>query len=335
LREFQDNEKTIPTILTTSQKLSTGVDARNIRNIILLRAVENIIEFKQIIGRGTRLFDGKFFFTIYDFVGATKKFRDPEWDGEPEDPELCDICNKYPCECEKQPPKECPRCGKIPCVCLVDPPQVCEKCGEYPCVCKKMVKIKLKDGRELEIQHTVESTFWGPDGEQLSVEEFLNLLYGRLPEFFSTEEELRKLWSVPSTRNALLTELEENGINNEDLKALQTIINAENSDLFDVLEFIAFHKKPISRETRVKVAEAKMYYGLNDEQIEFVEFVISKYLETGVDELSQDKLSTLLELKYKAIGNAHTKLGETKSIINLFIDFQKHLYDNTITSKVV
>src|SRR5690554_5807902 len=87
LREFQDNEKTIPTILTTSQKLSTGVDARNIRNIVLLRPVNSMIEFKQIVGRGTRLFDGKEFFTIYDFVDAYKHFSDPEWDGEPLEPE--------------------------------------------------------------------------------------------------------------------------------------------------------------------------------------------------------------------------------------------------------
>ena len=86
LREFQDNEKTIPTILTTSQKLSTGVDARNIRNIVLLRPVNNIVEFKQIVGRGTRLFDGKNFFTIYDFVNASEHFKDPEWDGEPIEP---------------------------------------------------------------------------------------------------------------------------------------------------------------------------------------------------------------------------------------------------------
>jgi type I restriction enzyme R subunit len=83
LREFQDNEKTIPTILTTSQKLSTGVDARNIRNIVLMRPVNSMIEFKQIVGRGTRLFDGKDFFTIYDFVDAYHHFSDPEWDGEP------------------------------------------------------------------------------------------------------------------------------------------------------------------------------------------------------------------------------------------------------------
>jgi type I restriction enzyme R subunit len=105
LREFQDNEKTIPTILTTSQKLSTGVDARNIRNIILMRPVNQIIEFKQIVGRGTRLFDGKEFFTIYDFVDAYQRFSDPEWDGEPQPEEPCAVCGEIPCICEKEPPK--------------------------------------------------------------------------------------------------------------------------------------------------------------------------------------------------------------------------------------
>ena len=87
LRTFQDNEKTIPTILTTSQKLSTGVDARNVRNIVLMRPINSMIEFKQIIGRGTRLFEGKDYFTIYDFVKAYEHFNDPEWDGEPVEPE--------------------------------------------------------------------------------------------------------------------------------------------------------------------------------------------------------------------------------------------------------
>ena len=81
MRDFQDNEKTIPTILTISQKLSTGVDARNIRNIVLMRPINSMIEFKQIIGRGTRLYDGKDYFTIYDFVKAHHHFSDPEWDG--------------------------------------------------------------------------------------------------------------------------------------------------------------------------------------------------------------------------------------------------------------
>ncbi|HZL05609.1 MAG TPA: DEAD/DEAH box helicase family protein, partial [Coriobacteriia bacterium] len=126
LRAFQDNEKTIPTILTTSQKLSTGVDARNIRNIVLMRPIGSMIEFKQIIGRGTRLYDGKDYFTIYDFVEAHHHFSDPEWDGEPLEPEPCEMCGKHPCECIKE---VCPECGEKPCVCP------CPDCGEHPCVC--------------------------------------------------------------------------------------------------------------------------------------------------------------------------------------------------------
>jgi type I restriction enzyme R subunit len=86
LSNFQDNEKNVPTILTTSQKLSTGVNARNVRNIVLMRPINSMIEFKQIIGRGTRLFEGKDYFTIYDFVKAYAHFNDPEWDGEPQEP---------------------------------------------------------------------------------------------------------------------------------------------------------------------------------------------------------------------------------------------------------
>src|SRR5690606_2789522 len=87
LRQFQDNDRTLPTILTTSQKPSSGVHPRNVRLIVLMRPVNSIIEFKQIIGRGTRLYDGKDYFTIHDFEGAYQHFLDPEWDGEPVDPE--------------------------------------------------------------------------------------------------------------------------------------------------------------------------------------------------------------------------------------------------------
>src|SRR5216110_775296 len=114
LREFQDNERTIPTILTTSQKLSTGVDARNIRNIILMRPINSMIEFKQIVGRGTRLFEGKEYFTIYDFVDAYHHFADPEWDGDPIS-EVCDKCGQELCVCTKGSTKPCVVCGKKPC----------------------------------------------------------------------------------------------------------------------------------------------------------------------------------------------------------------------------
>ena len=199
LREFQDNEKSIPTILTTSQKLSTGVDARNIRNIVLMRPVNNIIEFKQIIGRGTRLFDGKDYFTIYDYVKAHLNFLDPEWDGEPLEPDPCPKCGERPCVCVVKPPEPCPVCGKNPCEC---PPEPCPKCGQRPCICqrKKKAKVKLADGKARNIQHMMATTFWHPDGTPMSAQQFMEALYGKLPDFFQDEAQLRELWSVPGTR---------------------------------------------------------------------------------------------------------------------------------------
>lgn len=326
LRDFQDNEKTIPTILTTSQKLSTGVDARNIRNIILMRPINSMIEFKQIIGRGTRLFDGKEYFTIYDFVDAYHHFADPEWDGEPI-VEVCAKCGENPCVCEKPPRGPCPRCGQRPCACIVEPPPVCPKCGKSPCECPKKVKIKLRDGKEREIQHMIATSFWSADGKPISVEEFLQSMYGKLPDFFKSEEELRKLWSSPITRKALLEKLADAGYGLDELVTLQKLINAEKSDLFDVIEFVSFALKPITREKRVALAQFKIFAGLDSKQKEFIDFVLSKYIETGVEELDQEKLPDLLTLKYQALNDAEEILGGVDNIRTTFIDFQKYLYE--------
>ena len=309
LREFQDNEKTIPTILTTSQKLSTGVDARNIRNIVLLRPVNSMIEFKQIVGRGTRLFDGKEFFTIYDFVDAYKHFSDPEWDGEPLEPE--------PREPKPYPPAE-PK----------EPPTASEP--DEPRPKKKRVKVKLRDGKERTIQHTVQTSFWSADGKPVSAEEFLNNLFGELPKLFKDEEELRKLWSNPITRRTLLERLEEVGFPKSDLVTLQKLVNMENSDLYDVLEYV-FNGDYIAmtRESRAKAAEATIFALINEKQKEFISFVLSKYIETGVDELDQEKLPILLQNKYQTLQDAKSVLGQIPDIRKLFIEFQEHLYKQT------
>jgi type I restriction enzyme R subunit len=331
LREFQDNEKSIPTILTTSQKLSTGVDARNIRNIILMRPVNSIIEFKQIVGRGTRLFDGKEFFTIYDFVNAYHHFAEPEWDGEPVEEDPCPRCGQLPCVCEKQPPKPCRVCGQLPCVCLKEPPPPCYKCGQRPCICKKKVKVKLRNGKELEIQHMVSTSFWSADGKPISAEEFLNNLFGELPNLFKNEEELRKLWGNPLTRKTLLEKLEEAGFGRDELSTLQKLVNAEKSDLFDVLEYV-FNSdiKPLTREQRVAATQATIFALLNDKQKDFIEFVLTKYVESGVDELDQDKLPILLTNKYQSLEDAISILGDVANISSLFIEFQKYLYEKHI-----
>ncbi len=310
LREFQDNEKMIPTILTTSQKLSTGVDARNIRNIVLLRPVNSMIEFKQIVGRGTRLFDGKEFFTIYDFTDAFHHFADPEWDGEPLEPE--------PLEDEPKPPREPgePTSGEE---------------GEGGGDKRKKIKVKLRDGKEREIQHMMATSFWSASGKPISSEEFLQTLFGALPEFFKSEEELRAIWSKPMTRKILLEKLDAAGYGKDELTTLQQLINAEKSDLFDVLEYV-FNSdiKPITREARVAAAEASIFAMLNDKQKEFIEFVLSKYIETGVEELDQEKLPVLLTNKYQSLEDAKEVLGDVVNISSLFVEFQKYLYVNKV-----
>ncbi len=305
LREFQDNEKTIPTILTTSQKLSTGVDARNIRNIVLMRPINSMIEFKQIIGRGTRLFDGKEYFTIYDFVDAYHHFSDPQWDGEPID-EV--IEEKQSVQKEIKEPEK----SLLP--------------SEPKQETKKSLKIKLRDGKEREIQHMISTSFWGADGKPISIQEFMNALFGAMPEFFKNEEELRKIWSNPTTRKVFLDNIAEKGFGKDELEILQKMIDAEKSDLFDVLAYVSFLTQPISRTQRVEQSKNKILEGLDEKQKEFLDFVLSKYEEKGVEELDEEKLPVLLNLKYLAIANAEQTLGDVESIRSIFFSFQKNLY---------
>ena len=328
LRVFQDNEKTIPTILTTSQKLSTGVDARNVRNIVLMRPVNTMIEFKQIVGRGTRLFDGKDYFTVYDFVKAYEHFNDSEWDGEPLEPEPCKRCGNSPCTCEVTPPTECPVCGKRPCECE-KPSKPCPVCGEDPCICKKRVKtkIKLADGKERTIQHMTATTFWSPNGKPISAAQFIEGLYGELPELFKNENELRALWGKPDTRKKLLMGLEEKGYGEEQLTEIKKLINAEKSDLFDVLAYIAFALSTMTREERVSLYKERIFEHYADsKQQQFLSFVLEHYIAQGVGELDQEKLPVLLELKYDTVGDAVAELGGVAEIRGVFTGFQEHLY---------
>ena len=333
LRDFQDNEKIIPTILTTSQKLSTGVNARNIRNIVLMRPINKIIEFKQIIGRGTRLYDGKDYFTIYDFVKAHQHFSDPEWDGEPIEPEPeepCAVCGQRPCICEKPPPPPCPVCGQQPCVCLKEP---CPDCGQRPCICRKRTraKVKLADGKERNIQHMMCTSFWHPDGTPMSAAQFMELLFGRLPEFFRDEDELRTIWGAPDTRKRLLEGLAEKGFGREQLAEMQKIIDAEKSDLFDVLAHVAYAVPPVTREVRAASARIYINSHFSAKQQAFLDFVLQHYVTVGVEELDQEKLTPLLRLRYHdSIADAVADLGRPEKIGAIFAGFQRSLYHEAV-----
>ncbi len=328
LRVFQDNEKTIPTILTTSKKLSTGVDARNVRNIILMRPINSMIEFKQIVGRGTRLFDGKDYFTIYDFVKAYEHFNDDEWDGEPLEPELCKHCGKSPCVCVNEPPPICYLCGKQPCICEKPLPEACFECGQSPCICEKKVKveIKLADGKARKIRHIDTMSFWAADGKPISAAEFIKNLYGELPDLFKDEDELRVLWGKPDTRKALLAGLEDKGFGREQLDDVKQMIDAENSDVFDVLSYIAFASDPISREERVNNHKPIIFKHYADPQQQFLAFVLDHYISDGVGELDLEKLPDLIKAKYQTVRDIPAELGSVAEIRDVFVGFQEHLY---------
>jgi len=308
LRDFQDNEKSIPTVLTTSQKLSTGVDARNIRNIVLMRPVNSMIEFKQIIGRGTRLYDGKDYFTIYDFVKAYHHFSDPEWDGEPIEPEP---------KAELAPRPELPPGPTGP--------------AREPGPRRQRIKVKLADGKARTIQHMMMTSFWHPDGTPMSAQQFLEMLFGELPAFFQDEAELRSLWSDPDTRARLLQGLAEKGFGREQMAEMQKIIDAEKSDLFDVLAHVAYALPPLTREERATRAKVAIGTRFNTKQQVFLGFVLSQYVKVGVEELDREKLSPLLKLKYNnAIADAVADLGRPEEIGHIFAGFQKYLYQQGV-----
>jgi len=268
-----------------------------------MREVNSMIEFKQIIGRGTRLYDGKDYFTIYDFVKAHHHFSDPEWDGEPEP-----IEPEEPKGASKPSGVEQPREPYAP-----EPKP-------------EKILIKLSDGKTRQIQHMMATSFWGADGKPMSSAQFLQSLFGVLPEFFKDEDTLREIWSEPETRKRLLEGLSEKGFNKEVLAEMQHIIDAENSDLFDVLANVAFALQPMTRNSRAANAKNEVHQHFADKQSAFIDFVLGQYIKQGVDELSQEKLKDLIGLKYQSIHDATTELGNTSEIRQLFVKFQKYLY---------
>ncbi len=314
LSDFQDNEKTIPTVLTTSEKLSTGVDARNVRHIVLMRPVNSMIEFKQIIGRGTRIYDGKYYFTIWDFVHAYEKYAQPDWDGEP----------------------VCPKCGNNPCTCVVKPrghrDDVAptwtahdDRPEPTPDDPNEKLEIVLPDHRVRRIKFINSIMFWGADGKPVSAQKFIEEMFGRLPDFFQSSADLHKMWADPETREALLDKMNEAGYGKDILCDIRKLIDAENCDLLDVLEYIAYATTPIERKERAQRLTGYTN-NLGDAQKQFIEYMINAYVQSGIDELRMDKLKTLLELKFGSVGEGITALGGVPKARQTFKDFQYHLY---------
>ena len=327
LRTFQDNEKLLPTILTTSYKLSTGVDARNVRNIVLMRPVQNIVEFKQIIGRGTRLFDGKYYFTIYDFVGASEMFKDPDWDGD----QYCPECGNWPCTCNKRKFDEEEEGSHSVKDDLFPPqPDPCPICGHLPCTCEgpktNLIEIKLSNGRRLSLETTWEQKIFFGD-EFLSLDEYVKKLFGRIPEFFSDADDLREKWSNPETREQLLRTLDEAGFAEDKLNLLRNMLKLQKCDLLDVLEYIAYNSTPIERAKRVELVKQQYVDALEKEQREFDNLILEYYASNGFKELGSDKLKTFINIKFNSMRDAKERLNMSVADIRAhYFELQRKLY---------
>ncbi|MEO9781632.1 MAG: DEAD/DEAH box helicase family protein [Sedimentitalea sp.] len=308
LRDFQDNEKTIPTILTTSQKLSTGVDARNVRHIVLMRPVRSMIEFKQIIGRGTRTYDGKDFFTIWDFVKAHENFNDPEWDGEPLAPEPPN---------GKRPPVDPPVPGTDS-----DPP---EPGGDDDPPREKIV-VKLSDGKTRQIAYLATTTYWGPDGKPMSAIQLLERLCGDLSGIVADEDQLRAVWSDPDTREHFVTQLSDRGYDQERLNDIRRLVDAHDSDLFDVLSYALFTHPPKTRHERADGVRTDGLVETSGDMKELLLAILSAYETRGEGELSHGKLGNFLSARYGSVGEGKQKLGGLSAVKQAFIKMQKALY---------
>ncbi|EAI3764212.1 DEAD/DEAH box helicase [Campylobacter coli] len=306
LKQFQDNDKSYPVILTSSKMLTTGVDARNVRNIVLLANIGSIIEFKQIIGRGTRVYEGKDFFTIIDFVGATKLFYDPKWDGEQikdEDKEDKSTISNEENKQESNKTKETKEINR-----------------------KKIITVHLK-GTKLKVLD-INTSYLGSNGKPLSTKEFLEFLIGKLAEYYDDEVKLREIWSKQETRLNFLKTLEKDGVDENALKDLGEIFDKKDCDIYDVLAHLSFNAEIKTRQERVLQVERGEFLKRfqKEKALKFIEFLLGRYQQYGIKDFDRS-LAPLIELS--SLGNVKEIVSEFGGVENLkqsVDDLQREIY---------
>lgn len=313
LRDFQDNDKTVPTILTTSQKLSTGVDARNVRHIVLMRPVRSMIEFKQIIGRGTRTYDGKDFFTIWDFVKAHENFNDLAWDGPPEE-----VTSAKKREGGEDDPAFGPDIEPMP-----PDGEGGHDVSQEP---RAKIIVKLGDGKARSIQYIATTTYWGPDGKPISTADFLQRLFGDLSGMIADEDQLRSIWSNPDNREHFLSQLEDQGYDSDRLDDIRRLVDAPKSDLYDVLSYILFALPPKTRSDRAETVRQDGMAAFQGEMRELLLSILKAYETAGETELAGKKLGQFVTARYGSVSEGRAKLGELKAIRDAFNKMQEGLY---------
>ena len=271
-----------PVIATTSKLLSTGVDCKMVKLIVLDQQIGSMTEFKQIIGRGTRIREkeGKTHFVVMDFRNVTRLFADPDWDGPIEiDPDYS--------------PKPCPVCGKNPCVCpKPTPPSVCPVCGKNPCECPTPVSrpkpIVDKNGCEVKVINKVVSVY-DTNGKLLRTESITDYTKKNIIDTYATIETFTSKWNVLKRKSEIAEMLKEAGI---DLAVLKHDRNMDDVDDFDFICHIAYGKKTLTRRERAEQVKKQDVFSKYGEQARLVlEALLDKYMDGGISEL--ENLSVL------------------------------------------
>ncbi|RTL01873.1 MAG: DEAD/DEAH box helicase [Proteobacteria bacterium] len=329
LELFQDNDRDMPVILTSSKMLTTGVDARNVRNIVLTAPIKSMTEFKQIIGRGTRVFEGKDFFTIIDFVGATKLFYDDRWDDEPVDTTttttVAPVDDNEPNEVN-QPEDNSPTdtsgsqagnntdAGGI----IGDPPI-------HELKPKVVIEIKNKKLRVINI----ETSYVGEDGRPLSTKDYLELLIDILGEYYQDGDGLREIWSNPLNRKNLLEQLRSRHIDETQLNDLKQVFDAENSDIYDLLAHLSFNLEIKTRHQRAESAGQSEFVRNHANPIaqQLIRFILNRYESDGFTELADNKLSILVNLSgLGTVRDVAVNFGGIPQLQKEYFELQREIY---------
>jgi type I restriction enzyme R subunit len=235
----------------------------------------------------------------------------------------CTKCEQDPCSCEKT---VCPYCEAMPCICE---PLSCSECGNTPCICGEEIVIRLSDGKARQIKHISSVLYWSPEGMPITAKEFIERMFDDLPQFFEDEDQLRKIWSNPTTRENLLEDLSEAGYDQDRLEGMKALIDAKHSDVYDVLAYVAYAAEIHTRTERVTAAKPAIAQAFSDcKQRDFIGFILDKYIEDGVRELAPSKIKTLVALKYNTVNDAAAELGSVATVKETFVGFQKYLYAN-------
>ncbi|MGZ4995156.1 MAG: EcoAI/FtnUII family type I restriction enzme subunit R [Methylobacter sp.] len=323
LSYFIDNDEPYPVIATTSKLLTTGVDAKTCKLIVLDQNINSMTEFKQIIGRGTRLREDyhKLYFTIMDFKGATRLFEDPDFDGEP-----VVIYEPEPDQ-PVVPPDDQPPITD-------DPTQPTEGEGTEG-VGERRIKYVLDD---VDVYLAVErSQYLDADGK-LITEDYRVLLKDDIKkslqaQFGSLTDFLRR-WSEAERKQAILDELKEQGIPLEVLK--QAVANGEELDVFDLVAHVAFNQKPLTRRERANQVKKRDIFGKYGEQARLVlEALLDKFADHGVQDIEDTKV---LELPpFDQIGTK-TQIrrgifGSTENYAQAIHELEQALYGEMVFEK--